>query len=1825
MSVHCSISRKAGNRLIVTQAQSQVQSFFDELKNGTLNYRTIASLDGQIAQEYRGRCILELLQNAHDALVDVEHDNPKQISFVLITSPEPVLLIGNSGHPFRIEDFKGICQLGQSPKDPNESVGNKGLGFRSVLEVSTCPEIWSTTPTGSDTSFVFRFDPSVSDQVATAAQTLEKQGLNVSSAFSPEILLVDWSSEQLNQYRKRLSATNLNIVYEAKKFLSPYLFPLTIEGVLPEVEKLLSAGYSTVIRLQLDGGRGGTSEEAVQSVKDQLQELDARSMLFLSHLETLVIDIDGERCILERVVDSDDELSGCQQTRQQRLLVESSEPTLEDDTTRQFQVWTRIIGGEENPDQAEHISTVVKHLPNRWPEVRRVTVGVAVEVAPKPEEGVFVIFLPTEMTTGTGAHINAPFYGSLDRRQIHFKDPYNKMLLESVLDLCLDAVTELISEGPEDWRAQTVIDLLSSTGNVGGKDWQFMDRLHDRALERDNSLESQALVLCDDGWHISGEARMMPDLDDNLIGADRWRKHAEFAVVSNALDERQDAVEELLTKLDGLPSPTHCEWRRTIERVAKNVQARKIDVTCNDFFNSLIAVLPDDLRSEQWGGRPDPLAATKFLPTQDGRLLSASDSAKLFFQPVRGVDDAADLVGEVPNSLKRRVAFLHPDIRMQEGPQRRNTAVQKFLDDRFARGFRREELLRDVVVPAVPPLPVPHGSPEASLCSELFAWTMKLLGNEELETSLDLIKQLPVACHGGWLEMSDTTFGPGWQDRLGDLVWSLANELPDDAAMRLRETALLPPDDPRWETFVEDRDELFIRMGVVDGLRLQSVPEVCFSMSEWSYELPTKAPVGILQTAWDDWRRVVRENVKPYYSTSFDYTLDGIQLLPEIYYLPKLSPAGRNVLSDLVLASLESWPAGWHSITITKCEGQAWSRPVTSPLSYWLKTQAWLSDGNTVKPLSHRWLVPVFLPQGQVNRFRHLDPLSPDLARKLEAEPDLKAALIRLGLNVYPTEDDQTTGPELLEALAAAWDAQKVPIQRFDVFLGQVREAWKHLDPDKGLPKTFLVKTGRRTFSTCGSDELTDVYLPDNRDRTRSLQEHGKRILEMDPRDATRKASALAFTNIRRALNLKERFLIDGVPWTREVDGIPSLEETEYATWLPVILLTVAAHGGTSPTGATTNTWLQVADRLRRTHVLECENIVTELVDKDQLVASIELTAQWLPGDVLAIQRDMELSYERLAPATQAMLDRQDLLKDLRLVLGALAGQEVPTPEQIEAAMELAEIDAQALEDIRQQWAGTTSLLVDRIRPVLELLEIPTSGFEMAAMNIENLTEWLSSNLQQWPASEILSAARRSCDDCTMGEATWRALGDVAELPVWNKALATLGDQYVAVKNNDVEEQRDAHLKEAAPLLRGLARHIAIEVDNPSLFHKIEALHQSFKSDKDWSTRWWEVPFKAVIDKLSTCYSEISGAEHYLEVIEGATTIADLRTAFQTKGMATHPDPYETADANKRKLEEVIRQVYDLHRAWVELRTPGLIAPEPPESPDEIDSVAYLHRWSEAELLEQALYIMDDSEFVSACNDCVSLNDIRERLKLDSKVINAQQQQRLQREQEIARKRLRKRRIINVAGDPFEVGMSSYSKLFERLNSLAIPEGPHASEDALTPLSATRLIRGNSGGGSAGRGKTSHLRPSAEHRDLVGIVGEIHAYRFLRAEFGNEVVTRDAWVSEIRLKVLPPVKGELDNTSDSHGFDFQFSHRRKNWYVEVKATAGDDPQFDLGISEINAATGLARRGRRWRILRVRYALSDQPEFDWLPNPFEKKYKEYFRLHKGGMVVSYRRK
>ena len=708
-------------------------------------------------------------------------------------------------------------------------------------------------------------------------------------------------------------------------------------------------------------------------------------MAFLPDLDTLVIDVDGERRILERVVDSDAEFSHRPRTRQQRLLVGQSGPAPDDHTTRQFQLWMRTIGGDDDSQQANFIRTLVAHFPSRWSEVNRVTVSVAVEEATAPDKGLFVIFLPTDMPTGTAAHINAPFYGSLDRRQIDLSDSYNEFLLATVLDLILDTVAYLVSTEPDGWQARAVIDLLSSTTTLGGQDFLLMDALDARATERGEPLRDLALIHCDHGWSVPHQARVMPPIPcDVSVRSDHWRNHAGFAIVSTALDGRRPAIEALVAKLGGSPSPTSTEWLQTVDRVAKLVRYGQIDATWDGFLSSLVAVLPADLQSEPKPGTPDPLAIARFLPDQNGHLISPSDPAKLFFQPVRGIDDAAELVGDVPDSLKQHVAFLHPSVHTQHGPQRRNTPVQKFLEGRFARDFRRAEILRDVVLAALPTLPAPHGGEHADLCSELFNWTLKLVGEDPPDALLPLLKRLPVPCHGGWHATADAVFGPGWPNRLGDEVWALAHDLPAESAAHLRKTALLPPDDPRWGTDASELDGLFRRVGVFDGLRPTLAPAARFDMSAYSYSLPAHAPAEIPQHAWDTWRETAREEAKPSFSSSFKYELSGIQSLPEIHHMERLSPTGRTALSHLLLASLEAWPTGWQSATVKKLHGNHWSCSITSPLKYLLETLDWFGDGDIFQPLKHRWLVPVSIIGNQPDRFRHLNPLTVRLTRRLE-------------------------------------------------------------------------------------------------------------------------------------------------------------------------------------------------------------------------------------------------------------------------------------------------------------------------------------------------------------------------------------------------------------------------------------------------------------------------------------------------------------------------------------------------------------------------------------------------------------------------------------------------------------------------------------------------------------------------------------------------------------------------------------------------------------------------------------------------------------------------
>lgn len=219
----------------------------------------------------------------------------------------------------------------------------------------------------------------------------------------------------------------------------------------------------------------------------------------------------------------------------------------------------------------------------------------------------------------------------------------------------------------------------------------------------------------------------------------------------------------------------------------------------------------------------------------------------------------------------------------------------------------------------------------------------------------------------------------------------------------------------------------------------------------------------------------------------------------------------------------------------------------------------------------------------------------------------------------------------------------------------------------------------------------------------------------------------------------------------------------------------------------------------------------------------------------------------------------------------------------------------------------------------------------------------------------------------------------------------------------------------------------------------------------------------------------------------------------------------------------------------------------------------------------------------------------------------------------------RRQQTVQVGGRTFEIGgADTYGDLFEHVEGLPEPGGARAPGKLPRmkgPVSGPKL--GSRGEITRTGRKTAHLHDNPHLPELVGIVGEMHALRFLRSKFGAEAVDDRAWVSEFRTKVLPPLESEEDATSDSLGYDFRFVHDGTTWCIEVKATTEDGTSFDLPTSELNAASRIApRKDERWRILRVRRAFNEQPEFDWLPNPFEPGAGERLRLREGGVIVKY---
>ena len=114
-----------------------VSKLFDESRYDSLRgLKSSAESERIIQQAYEGRYLFELIQNVRDANKEIEENG--DINIVLNGG---VLSITNSGAEFSEEGIEGITTIGQSTKHRQDFIGYKGIGFKSVQEITDTPRI----------------------------------------------------------------------------------------------------------------------------------------------------------------------------------------------------------------------------------------------------------------------------------------------------------------------------------------------------------------------------------------------------------------------------------------------------------------------------------------------------------------------------------------------------------------------------------------------------------------------------------------------------------------------------------------------------------------------------------------------------------------------------------------------------------------------------------------------------------------------------------------------------------------------------------------------------------------------------------------------------------------------------------------------------------------------------------------------------------------------------------------------------------------------------------------------------------------------------------------------------------------------------------------------------------------------------------------------------------------------------------------------------------------------------------------------------------------------------------------------------------------------------------------------------------------------------------------------------------------------------------------------------------------------------------------------------------------------------------------------------
>jgi len=221
-------------KLIQNEIKKQINTYKSNENRIVSDYEK----EQETFKEYNGRQVLELLQNADD-------EKSTEV-FIKLDTKKQTLEISNKGNdcsPFSIGGIQSLMLPNFSPKkrDKNRKsyIGNKGLGFRSIIN-------WS-------------------EEITILTNNLK----------------IDFSYEiSKNIFKEKTNKSIENIAFLA----------------LPKVERIEHNEWTTSIIIKY-------KQNFLEYIEKQLKNINDEVLLFVNHIEKLTIDINGNQKIIERIKD----------------------------------------------------------------------------------------------------------------------------------------------------------------------------------------------------------------------------------------------------------------------------------------------------------------------------------------------------------------------------------------------------------------------------------------------------------------------------------------------------------------------------------------------------------------------------------------------------------------------------------------------------------------------------------------------------------------------------------------------------------------------------------------------------------------------------------------------------------------------------------------------------------------------------------------------------------------------------------------------------------------------------------------------------------------------------------------------------------------------------------------------------------------------------------------------------------------------------------------------------------------------------------------------------------------------------------------------------------------------------------------------------------------------------------------------------------------------------------------------------------------------------------------------------------------------------------